>query len=417
MNQLMRIVVCLGVMWFGAVCSAAESAPKNWNQYRGYGGDGRADAADLPVEFGESQNVKWKVPMQGKAWSSPVIWGDDIWLTNAQPDGKQMFAVRVDANSGKVLKTILVFENSDPKFCYPMNSYATPTPVVEANKVYVHFGVHGTACLDAQSGKTLWERRDLKCNHHRGPASSPIVWNDLLILLFDGFDVQYVVALNKNTGKTVWKHKRAFDFKTTNGDRMKAYCTPTVIEHKGRVQLICPAAVATEALDPKTGKVLWTVRHGGMNASARPIYGDGLLFISNGMGSMVAVNPSGKGDVTKVYVAWSTKRNVPKKSSLVFLDGHLYMISDNGVASCLVAKTGKVVWSERLTGDLAASPILAKGKLYFFDRAGKAPVIAAATKFKKLANNKLPEGCMASPAISGNAMIVRTTGHLYRFEK
>ena len=184
-----------------------------------------------------------------------------------------------------------------------------------------------------------------------------------------------------------------------------------------KLQLIAPAAVATESLDPETGKLRWTVRHGGMNASARPIYHDGLVVITNGMGGMVVVDPGGRGDVTKTHVKWSAKRNVPKKSSPVIVGKHMYMMSDNGVASCVVFKTGKVVWAERVKGDFAASPVLANGKLFFFDRKGFAPVIDASPTYKLVAKNKLPEGCMASPAIIGNAMIVRTTGHLYRFEK
>lgn len=399
-----------------SVCSGAL---KHWSQYRGPNGNGHSDASGLPVKFGEKQGVQWKTPIPGKAWSSPVVWGDQVWLTTAPEHGKQMFAVGVDINTGKVIHNVLVFENENPQFCHSNNSYATPTPVVEEGRVYVHFGIHGTACIDTKTGKKIWERRDFKCNHHRGPAASPIVHGDLLLVHFDGFDVQYVAAMNKDTGKTVWKKDRAFDFKTTNGDRKKAYCTPTVIKHDGVDQLICPSAMATEAFNPTTGALLWTVYHGGMNASARPVYGNGMLFITNGMGRMVAVKPGrpGAGDISG-KITWQASKGVPKKSSQVLLGDLLFMVADNGVASCFVAKTGDVIWTERLgSAAYAASPLLAEGRLYFFSEDGDVVVLEAGRIFKVIAKNKLDGGFMASPAVAGSSLILRTKSHLYRISK
>ena len=298
------------------IASSSLAADRNWNQFRGPDGTGHTDAKGLPLTFAEDgKSTKWKTPITGKAWSSPVMWGDDIWLTNATPDGKKMWAMCFDFATGAVKHNILIFENEKPQFCHDMNSYGTPTPVVEEGRVYVHFGVHGTACLDAKTGKPLWSRRDLPCDHFRGPASSPIIDGDKLYILFDGFDVQYAVALNKLTGETIWKTDRAFDFKTSNGDNKKAYCTPAVIEHGGKRMLIAPAAVATEAFDPDTGKLLWTVRTGGMNASARPIYGHGLLFVTNGMGRITVVKPQltkNGGEVPKENIAWKRARRSRK---------------------------------------------------------------------------------------------------------
>ncbi len=392
---------------------AAAVAQQQWNQFRGPQGDGHAGNPGLPLEFGEDQNVRWKVPIPGKGWSSPVVWNDQIWLTTAPEDGKQMFALAVDLKSGRVVHEVLVFENAEPQYCHDMNSYATPTPVVEQDRVYVHFGVHGTACLNTASGKILWTRRDLPCNHHRGPASSPIVVGELLVVHFDGYDVQYVVALDKNTGETVWKHDRAFDYGTNDGDQKKAYGTPTVIDFEGRKQLIAPAAIATEALDPVTGKLLWTVKHGGMNASARPIFGHGLVFITNGMGRMVSVSPVPTADAT-ADVAWESGKGVPKKSSPLLIGDLLFLISDEGVATCVEARTGEQVWSKRLGGEFAASPLYADGRIYCFSREGEITVIAPERELKILARNKLEAGFMASPAVAGNSLILRTTQHLYR---
>ena len=243
--------------------------------------------------------------MPGKAWSSPVVRDGKVWITNAQEDGHKMWAVQLDWETGKQLRKVLVFENKTPQFCHPMNSYATPTPVIDGGRVFVHFGSHGTAALEADTGKKIWERRDFKCDHWRGAAASPIPHKDTLIIHFDGHDVQYVVCIDQKTGKTIWKKDRAFDFKTDNGDRKKAYCTPSVIKHGDRLELISPAAVATESRNPKNGELLWTARTGGMNASSRPIYRHGMVYVFSGMGSMSAIKPGGKGDLDQTHLAWN----------------------------------------------------------------------------------------------------------------
>ncbi len=402
-----------------ALAGGLQAKPEHWNQFRGPDGDGDARDADLPLTFGENQHVVWKTPMSGKAWSSPVVQDGTIWMTNALLDGKKMWAVCLDFETGKKLHEILVFENEKPQYCHKMNSYATPTPVIEGGRVFVHFGTHGTAALDAKTGKKLWERSDFKCNHHRGPAASPISFEKSIIVHFDGFDVQYVVALDQTTGETLWRKDRAFDFRTNNGDNKKAYCTPAIIRHDNRLELISPAAVATESRNPRTGDLLWTVRTGGMNSSSRPLYRDGLVYVFSGMGSMSAIRPGGKGDVDKTHVAWTRRRLVPKKSSPLYLNGLLYMTSDEGVVSCNDPKTGDILWAERLggKGQYAASPIHAKGRIYFSSSEGDFPVLEAGKEFKVLARNKLDAGCMASPAVVGDALVIRTKTHVYRFGK
>ena len=400
--------------------SLAQAKPEYWNQFRGPNGDGDAGDAKLPTEFSEKKNLTWKSPMPGKAWSSPVVRDGRVWVTNAKEDGKEMWAIQLDWATGEELRKVLVFKNAEPQFCHPMNSYATPTPVIEGGRVFVHFGSHGTAALDAATGKKIWERRDFKCDHWRGAAASPIPHNDTLIVHFDGHDVQYVVCLDQETGKTIWKKDRAFDFKTDNGDRKKAYCTPSVISHGGRLELISPAAVATEGRDPKTGNLLWTARTGGMNASSRPIYRHGMVFIFSGMGSMSAIKPGGKGDVDETHLAWSRRKVVPKKSSPLLLGDYLFMVSDEGVASCNDPKTGKVHWAERIgvKGECASSPIHADGRIYSFSIGGDCVVFKPdPTGLKIISRNKLDDGCMASPAVVGDSLLVRTKQNLYRFDR
>ncbi|MEZ6113799.1 MAG: PQQ-binding-like beta-propeller repeat protein [Pirellulaceae bacterium] len=412
----MRIVLSVCLLFVG---QCAAQAQPYWNQFRGPQGNGQTDATGLPVEFGEKQNLTWKTPIPGKAWASPVIWENQIWLANATEDGKRLSAVCVDLKSGEVLHDVLVFEVAEPEFCHPTNSYASCTPFVESGRVYLHYGTYGTACLDTKTGEKLWERRDLHCDHFRGPASSPLVEGDLLYLTYDGIDIQYVVALNKHTGTTVWQKDRNINYGTDNPDQKKGYSTPTVIEAAGRRQLISPSAAETISYDPATGEELWRVHHGGMNAAARPLYVHGLVYITAGDGgkSLVAVRPEGRGDVTNSQIEWETGKSVPKRSSLIIVGDLLFMVSDSGTASCLDAKSGEIHWSKRLPGEYWASPLLANGLLYFFSKGGDVVVLKAAAEYEEVAESKLDSGMNASPAVSGNSLIVRTFKHLYRFDK
>ena len=410
---------CLFILLFLPVLASVLAKPTQWNQFRGPNGDGDANDADLPISFSEKDNLVWSVPFEGKAWSSPVVSAGLIWATNAKEEGKRLWAHQFDWKTGHELQKILVFENPNPQFCHPMNSFATPTPVIANGTVFLHFGAHGTAALDAKSGEKLWERRDFKCDHWRGAAASPIPYNNTLIVHFDGYDKQFVVCLDQKTGRTLWETKRAFDFRTNNGDNKKAYCTPSVINHEGRLELISPAAVATEAFDPATGKLLWTARTGGMNASSRPIYRHGHVFVFSGMGSMSAIRPGGNGDVDDTHVTWSRRKVVPKKSSPLLIGDFLFMVSDEGIASCSNPMTGEVIWAERLKikGQCASSPIHASGRIYSFSSAGDCIVFKAEKiGLNILAHNRLPNGCMASPAVVGDSILVRTKDSLYRFE-
>jgi outer membrane protein assembly factor BamB len=392
-------------------------AAESWSAFRGPTADGQVATGVLATTWSESR-VTWRTPIAGKAWSSPIVVADSVWMTSATEDGKRLSAVRVDIESGNIDHDITVFEIDEPMFCISYNSYASSTPVAEEGRVYVHFGSAGTACLDAGSGKTLWQRQDLLCDHHRGPGSSPILHKDLLIVHFDGSDVQYVVALDKKTGKTVWKVDREIDYGTDNGDAKKAYGTPTVIQHNGREQLISPAAVATTSYDPNTGKQLWRVYHGGFNAAARPLYSHGLVILNlEGGMRMLAVRPDGEGDVTKTHIEWKYGKSTPTRPSQLVVGDHLYMISDKGIFTCLEIQTGTPKYVERIGGAHSASPVVADGKIYCFDEKGEAFVINAnPEKYDLVAKNQLESGCMASPAVAGNALIVRTKSHIYRID-
>lgn len=394
-------------------------AGENWPAFRGPNGVGVALEADLPVEFGPDKNVTWKTEIPGWGHSSPVVWGDQVWLTTATEDGLEMSAICVEAKTGKIIHNLLLFENESVNPNHQeANSYASGSPVIEEGRVYVHFGHYGTACIDTDTGEVIWSRRDIKVNHYRGPASSPILFQNLMIVLCDGYDRQFVLALDKKTGETVWRTERTIDYGTDNGDLKKAFGTPSIFWIDNKPQLVAPASVATITYDARTGKEIWRVRHGGMNASARPLYADGLVLISAGRDdrSLVAVKPS-VGDLSDKGIVWESGKAVPGKGSPLIVKDMLFMISDRGVASCRDVRTGDIHWMKRLRGQYWASPVSDGDHIYCFGKSGEAPVFAAGAEYELLATNNFDEGFHATPAIAHNAMFARTRHHLYRIEK
>jgi outer membrane protein assembly factor BamB len=309
-----------------------------------------------------------------------------------------------------------------------VNGYASPSPVIESGRVYIHFGSYGTACLDTATHKTLWIRQDLPCRHYRGPGSSAILFENLLVLTFDGADVQYLAALDKGTGKTVWKTDRTSVWKDLDeqglpkreGDFRKAFSTPLAVDVGGTFQLISPSSYGAFAYEARTGREIWKIDHGCYSPAARPVFGNGLVYVITGRGKpeLWAIRPDGQGDVTGSHVAWKfTDRGVPEDPSPLLVDDLLYMVSGDGLLTCLDAATGGAVWSERLGGNYEASPIFVDGRIYFFSVQGKSTVLKAGRTFEVLATNKLDAGFMASPAVAGKALYLRTKTHLYRIEQ
>ncbi|HET7694385.1 MAG TPA: PQQ-binding-like beta-propeller repeat protein [Vicinamibacterales bacterium] len=405
-----------------AVLAAAQ-----WTEFRGPQGTGIVRDARIPEKWSETENVRWKVPVHGRAWSSPVVLGRQVWLTTATPDGRQLYAMAFDKDTGRTIFDLKLFDVATPQFAHSFNTYASPSPVIEPGRVYVTFGSPGTAALDTATGKVIWERRDLECNHFRGAGSSPIVFRDLLIMHFDGSDVQYVVALDKRTGRTVWKTPRSVDFKDlepngkikADGDFRKAFATPLIVTVAGQPVLISPGSMAAYGYDPLTGRELWRLEERtSFSSSTRPVAGHGLVFYTTGFntGQVLAVRPDGRGDVTETHVAWRSTRGAPKKPSLLLHDDLLFMVNDNGVVACVEARTGAEVWTGRLNQTYSASPISAGGRVYFFGEDGKATVIEAGRTFKVIAENLLDDGFMATPAIDDAALYVRTKSHLYRIQ-
>ena len=411
-----------------AVAPSLMRGAENWPQFRGPDGTGHSDARGLPLRWSETRNVIWKTAIHDRGWSSPVIYGKQIWLTSANKDGRELFVLCIDRDTGKIIRDWKLFDVAQPQFVHPFNTPASPTPVIEEGRVYITFGAAGTACIDTKTFRVLWERRDIECNHFRGPGSSPVLFGNLLLMHFDGSDRQFVMALDKTTGKTVWQTKRSIDFQDLDkngklpddGDSRKAFSTPQVERINGRWEMISLGAKAAYSYDPFTGKELWRVEERGQHsASTRPVIGHGMIFFPTGFatGQLFAVRTGGEGLITDTHVAWKVKRGVPNKPSILLVDDLIYMISDTGIAGCIDAKSGELVWQQRIGGEYSASPVYADGRLWFFSEDGKTTVLKPGRVFEQVAENRLDEGFLASPAIAGKAFYLRTRTHLYRIEE
>ena len=424
--------VILLIFLAGAAAGPAMGA--DWPEFRGPRGDGHVTAPSdrtpvgLPLKWSETENVRWKIEIPHLGWSTPVTLGGQVWLTTATPKGNDFFAICVDAANGKILLNERIFHCDSPEpLGNNVNSYGSPSPAIEPGRVYINFGSYGTACLDTATFKVLWKREDLPCRHFRGPGSSVILFEDLLILTMDGVDQQYLVALDKKTGRTVWKTERTTDYKDLDsqgkpqreGDFRKAFSTPLIVDHDGRKLMISAGSRAVYGYDPKTGTELWKFAHRDYSTAGRPVYWKGIAYAMTGQGQagLLAIRANGAGDVTKTHLAWKLDNLVPKTPSPLIIDDLLYMANDKGTVTCMEAATGEQVWRGRVGGNLVASPIYADGRIYLFNVRGKGTVLKAGRAFEVLATNALEGAFMSSPAVAGKALILRTKTHLYRIEE
>ena len=393
------------VVLFLLLCSPTFA--QDWPEFRGPTGQGISDEHGLPLNWNETRNVKWKVAIPGRGWSSPAIQGDRIWLTTATEEGKSLRAICVDRNTGALLQNVEIFRRKESAQINGKNSHASPTPVLEGDRIYLHFGAHGTACI-TQTGEIVWKTRLEYDNGQHGPGGSPVIYENLLILSCDGQDVQFVVALDKLTGKVRWKKFR---------EGFQAYTTPLIIKAPAGDQLISPGAFRTIAYDPRSGKEIWQVTYAqGFSNVPRPVYANGLVFLCTGFQepSLLAVRVDGHGNVTKTHVAWTLKRGAPLTPSPLLVGEELYLINDGGIATCVDAKTGNEYWRVRLGGSHSASPIYADGRIYFLSEEGESVVIAPGKQYKVLATNMVDGETLASMAVSGGSIFIRSRSHLYR---
>jgi outer membrane protein assembly factor BamB len=411
-----RLLLTVALVLSSSILTAEE-----WADLRGPTGQGHTECTNLPTEWSPTKNVAWKQSIPGKGWSTPIRWKDRVFLTTAVAAAKMPKADQslrclcLDLSTGKILWNVEIFQQEGAKSpgSHGKNSHASPSAVTDGERVYVHFGHMGTAALDFD-GKILWKEVH-KYNPVHGNGGSPILVDDLLVYSCDGSDQQFVVALDRRSGKTVWKTPR-----NTPGTKRFSFSTPVLITVGSQRQIISPGSDVVLALEPTTGKEIWRVLYkNGYSVVPRPVFGNGLLYVITGYDSpeLLAIKPDGTGDVTESHIAWRTKKNVGLTPSLLLHGSELFMVSDAGIASCLNAMTGETHWQQRLNAPFSASPLLSEGKLFLLSEDGQGIVLTATKEFKELGRNEMKERTFASYSPLPGGFLLRTETTLYRVAK
>ncbi len=424
-----------------------SAAPPEWPEWRGPGSQGHAplSARNLPTTWSDTSNVVWKSALPGRGWSSPVIDGNRIWVTTAHetpasPEETKerlktntsdqpltllskvaMHALCIDRTNGKILHDLPLLSEQNPQWVHTLNSYASPTPVLESGRGYFHFGTFGTFCVDTTSGAILWTNTSLKIMHENGPGSSPILAGDLLVFHLDGSDTQSIVALDKRTGKPAWQTPRSGTM-ANHPQLRKSYATPALVTLDGQNQLLSQGADWLYAYDPTNGQELWKLKYGnlGFSLSSRAVTGHGRIYLCTGYSrsevhAIQLPTKSGTNPVPAATHAWKYTKGAPTMSSPLLVGNELYFVNDSGgMFTCLDAHTGHEIYRERLGGSHSASPLLADGLIHLASREGDIHLIRPGRKFELVAKNQLPGQIMASPVALDDALYYRTDTALYR---
>lgn len=438
MTSLFRITG----LWIALATLSARSAAPEWPEWRGPGGQGHAaPQARPPLHWSETEGVIWKTPIPGRGWSSPVVGGKQLWVTTAletpakpedarrrlsantadQPlvllEKVELHAVCIDRDSGRIVHDIPLFSEQEPQWVHELNSYASPTPVLEQGRAYFHFGTFGTACVDTRSGKVLWTRNDLRIMHENGPGSSPILWKNRLIFHLDGSDSQSVVALDTANGTIAWRTPRSGEM-ASHPQLKKSYATPAIVKLGGRDHLVSQGADWLYGYDPATGRELWKVRYGqtGFSLSSRAVFGHGMAYLSTGFmkPEIQAIELEAQPHPVQ---RWKYSKGAPTMPSLLLIDDGLYFVSDSGgFFTCLDARSGAERFRERLGGNHNASPLYAGGHIYLPSREGSVMILEPGRQFRAVATNTVSGKIMATPAAVGRSLFLRTDRALYRIE-
>jgi outer membrane protein assembly factor BamB len=403
--------------------SAQDRIPE-WSHFRGSQLNGISTETEIPVTWNDSTNIAWKTAIPGSGWSSPIVFGEQVWLTTATNGGKEMRALCLNFNTGEILLDRILFSPDTLYRKHSINTYATPTGAVEKGFVYLHFGRYGTACLETKTGQTVWERTDLQCEHIQGPGSSLLIYKDKLIVHMEGSDIQYIVALDKRTGETIWRTDRPKELYDRLDDiGKKAYITPIIMQVNGRDLMISNGSAACIAYDPETGKEVWRIVHGEDSTIAMPTEEMGIVFFYTSFetdqagekhAGLLAVDPGGRGDVGETHVLWRIQSPVLQLPTPVVVDGLLYTVDSEGMMLCLDATSGEPVWSKKMKGKFHSSPVYAGGNVYFSSTRGDTYVVKEGREPEIVAENSLEGEIWATPAVTGGAILMRTSKYLYK---
>lgn len=398
----------------------ALAGETEWPQFRGPTGQGISAATKVPIHWSATENIAWSVPLAGQGWSSPVLSKGRLYFTAAVPDASNDVTLRAlcfDAVTGQQVWEVEVIhpDQGDIARMHRKNSPASPTPIVTADRLYLHFGHMGTAALDL-TGKVLWKQTSLGYAPTHGNGGSPALVGDTLIFSADGTPDPSLVCLSAATGELKWKTPR-----NTSARKLFSFSTPLAVTVEGRNLIISPGSGFVGAYDVANGSEIWRVNYGeGYSVIPRPVFAHGLLYVGSGYDApwVYAIRPEGAtGDATETSVAWKVKKGAPNTPSMVVVGNELYYVSDGGIATCANALTGEVYWAERLGGGFSASPVVAEGRIYFQNETGTGYVVKAGKTFELLATNEMGERTLASPAFADGTIYLRSEGHLWKIGK
>ncbi len=415
----LRWVFCLFILVGGLDQSAVFG--QHWPGWRGSSGQGLSAETKLPLKWSATENIAWKTPLPGDAWSSPIVWGNRIFVTTATDGGVSCRVIALDRKTGMMLWNTEVFKQTIRRK-EGRNSYATPTPATDGKLVYACFGDGSFAALDF-AGRVVWTNRDYPFYGQHGLGTALLLHDGLLMMARDGssdgedkklgwqtpWDKAYVVALDVKTGRERWQAKRGLS-RISHG-------TPAIWRTlDGRAQLVSEAGDVLQGFDPKNGARLWSSEVIGEGKVPSVVIGEGLAFTSGGWGgkeSIKAFKLGGAGELKESNLVWEQKKGMPKVPSMIYVKPYLFAITDGGVATCMKAATGELLWQQRVGGNFSASPVAAEGRIYFLGDNGETTIIEAGPEFKVLAKNPLDEAVQASPAIARGQIFIRTQQHLY----
>jgi outer membrane protein assembly factor BamB len=383
----------------------APGSERHWPRFRGPSGQGLTGLGRLPVEWSnDSSNIAWRSKLAGFGNSSPIVWGDRVFLTSASADGSERFVHCLNVHDGRTVWSKAAPATQPEPSVRDKNGFASATPVTDGERLIAFLGSCGLLCYDLD-GKLLWHYDAMKFDTTHGTGSSPLLYNDLVIFIHDQNRTESVcVALDKNTGKVRWTNKRK---------RAMTWSTPVVVRVHDHDELVFAGGETVKGYDPATGEEIWTLTGPTQEVVPTIVVAGSLLVSASGRnGPTIGLRPGGKGDVTETHLAWRTVRGGPHVPSPIYVAGRLYTVNDFGIATCMDAATGKLIWQDRLRDKFSASPIEAGGLLYFPSETGVTYVLRAGERFDLVAENDLASPVLASPAVAAGKLLLRTADEL-----